>query len=1323
MKKMFLITGLIFTVTQMLVSSAVFGKEKSLISGRPIGELAVAGRLDIDLHADIMVSRTFENDTALNWYSCGYSGGGEFNEAGGNFGDFGLHVPYTQRDKKYPHWQKIDQIPMVAFDGDDIMKGNFPVEDVAAGDEDFAIEIWVRNSSVASGETILSWQSPDARQTSAPLLWPENLRGSAQWRHIVVNCSGDQENWYVDGKSIQNGPRRMKIGSGHIMVLGGASSGDPSFSGEMAAVRLHTEAMNAEDIQQNFKGGVMLGTTLHPNIDPEAENSDNRNFKATWSDANPEEYFLEESEHFRHRIPLSRINGWSEKDRKEFYSRIPGMFKMAEDCYHYYGERLALRMPLVSRKKEYRGDGIKYKIQIGGSDGGSWMGWHGKLGFGYGLQAPGHINPHELVHGCQSQTGGGLQGNYWEVHANFPQTYAGIYQTVPASLCSKNCMFFPGNGRMYYHSRLMFEHLAQTPEYGPMFISKLWYDGNGEINEYPWLVFKRHDPDPSTTLSDEWNRMAQKNITWDYEIYGEKAPDLYRDDVERNYEDVLRYGRVLLEEIPYEKGWWRAPKEMTPQQFGWNICPLKINAGRITVKLDGYINPERGSDWRASLVAVSGRNQYRASDIIAPGETLDFNLRNNERKLYLVVSATPEKIMPIDMTGDFRSPEQEKFVYKVQLAGCEPLDVLRQYYFERRGNGRAHPNGGGFVAPTARVAPTAYVGSGAMVLGNSQVLNNARIEDNAVVKDALVRDNAVVSGHALVDNNATVKDFAKVRDFGRVTKGATLGGFAKVLEHGTQSDKPCEGYAVIKGVAVSFGSVTGTAMIDGSYAKGNIVDKGKWFTWSWGKGQNDGEVDEEFGGLYTRMTFERQHAWMAWDDFGATWGYLVNGPRIMTAGDRQTGFINVANEQGGNVLALNGRDQFVELPSDVADMRDMTLKVTVNWQGDENERIIEFTNEKGDRLYLSPAVNGKCRFAIHDGKTEQAVEGPALPKKQPTDLMVVLSENTARLFIDGEEAARNERMTLNPDIISNAVCYLGRGMDGHYFKGTLDNLEIYSVPVMDEVPPTPNPAAYAIPPLSVRPDTIVMQAMPAADPLGDVEYFFAETTDNDGGDDSGWIEEPFYKDSGLNPDLQYAYTVKARDVNGNETMPSRPVAATWVSAPVIRSSDGKTIVVEAEDFHRSVPGTGEAEGVAWRLSTRQNGFAGRGLMVALPDTGKNIGENYESQCPRLDYIIDFPAKGNYCVWVRGYGANPNSDSLHYGLDMKSDKQMQNVQLGSGSFKWNRHRHITFSVDEPGIHTFSIWMREDGAAFDRFIITNDLQLKEPGGMGPRPSPYN
>ena len=44
----------------------------SLVTGEAIGNLSVAGRLSIDMHTQFMMSRTYEKDTILNWYNCGW---------------------------------------------------------------------------------------------------------------------------------------------------------------------------------------------------------------------------------------------------------------------------------------------------------------------------------------------------------------------------------------------------------------------------------------------------------------------------------------------------------------------------------------------------------------------------------------------------------------------------------------------------------------------------------------------------------------------------------------------------------------------------------------------------------------------------------------------------------------------------------------------------------------------------------------------------------------------------------------------------------------------------------------------------------------------------------------------------------------------------------------------------------------------------------------------------------------------------------------------------------------------------------------------------
>jgi len=154
------------------------GKEVSLVTGQPIGELAVAGRLSIDLHAEFMVSRTYEKDTVLNWYNCGYSGGGRATKVGGNFGDFGFQVSYREREEKYPHAVNVDKVRAVRFDGAIFLKGNFEVEKKIAGAQNMALEIWLRAENPARGES--SWAGN--RRMGAPLPRPWASRRSSRVR-------------------------------------------------------------------------------------------------------------------------------------------------------------------------------------------------------------------------------------------------------------------------------------------------------------------------------------------------------------------------------------------------------------------------------------------------------------------------------------------------------------------------------------------------------------------------------------------------------------------------------------------------------------------------------------------------------------------------------------------------------------------------------------------------------------------------------------------------------------------------------------------------------------------------------------------------------------------------------------------------------------------------------------------------------------------------------------------------------------------------------------------------------------------------------------
>jgi hypothetical protein len=96
----------------------------------------------------------------------------------------------------------------------------------------------------------------------------------------------------------------------------------------------------------------------------------------------------------------------------------------------------------------------------------------------------------------------------------------------------------------------------------------------------------------------------------------------------------------------------------------------------------------------------------------------------------------------------------------------------------------------------------------------------------------------------------------------------------------------------------------------------------------------------------------------------------------------------------------------------------------------------------------------------------------------------------------------------------------------------------------DTTPPNPNPATFSSAPSAIN-TTISMTVTEGSDASGPVWYYFAETSGNPGGDDSGWQLSPTYTDSRLAPHTEYTYTVKMRD---SATLPNVGAASEEASA-------------------------------------------------------------------------------------------------------------------------------------------------------------------------------
>jgi hypothetical protein len=156
------------------------------------------------------------------------------------------------------------------------------------------------------------------------------------------------------------------------------------------------------------------------------------------------------------------------------------------------------------------------------------------------------------------------------------------------------------------------------------------------------------------------------------------------------------------------------------------------------------------------------------------------------------------------------------------------------------------------------------------------------------------------------------------------------------------------------------------------------------------------------------------------------------------------------------------------------------------------------------------------------------------------------------------------------------------------------------------------------------------------------------------------------------------------------------------------------VVMEAENATAIRPGTGVAAGWTWQNAGTMAGASGT-VMSAQPNTG--LGDS-GSAAPRLDYKVDFRTAGTFYVHLHLPTLPGGDDSVNIGLD--GVQIANNLGNTTGSWRW-RTTTATLNITTPGVHTFHIWMREDGCVVDKIILTTNATFTLPGtDLGPAES---
>ena len=176
------------------------------------------------------------------------------------------------------------------------------------------------------------------------------------------------------------------------------------------------------------------------------------------------------------------------------------------------------------------------------------------------------------------------------------------------------------------------------------------------------------------------------------------------------------------------------------------------------------------------------------------------------------------------------------------------------------------------------------------------------------------------------------------------------------------------------------------------------------------------------------------------------------------------------------------------------------------------------------------------------------------------------------------------------------------------------------------------------------------------------------------------------------------------DHNYDPTQPPQP-------SVFQQSNDGLGLVsIEAEDYHH----TTAPDGIHQWITVDDNAASGGQSLQALVDNGANHNTGYESSSPRLDYEINFTQTGTHYVWILGKAGGTDvgsSDSIHAGLNGQGLSTSDRIFGFDDTYGWSNDTmdaaKATIEVSETGIHTFNLWMREDGFMLDKIILTTDL----------------
>jgi len=247
----------------------------------------VAGSLLVDLSYTRGVQTTtglVGTDTSVtNWLNYGALGGSFVQAVSSPYAGT-MGAGYTNP----PFLATNDSIAAPNSPGGRMLIASVPTPAQLQGGNTYSLETWMwKNNSATDQRGVFAWTentpaNGDAGKFCAgdpaalhnngkDLTWNGNYPNSGMWQHTVLTYDGTTETIYLNGFPVNSATKTLNISTTtyYPMLFSGIISAAPyqssfSFNGALAAVRVHSGALSAGQVANNYAAGInaVPGTSL-----------------------------------------------------------------------------------------------------------------------------------------------------------------------------------------------------------------------------------------------------------------------------------------------------------------------------------------------------------------------------------------------------------------------------------------------------------------------------------------------------------------------------------------------------------------------------------------------------------------------------------------------------------------------------------------------------------------------------------------------------------------------------------------------------------------------------------------------------------------------------------------------------------------------------------------------------------------------------------------------------------------------------------------------------------------------------------------------------